>query len=210
MILKDGLIDFQAEFARNSVVGPVICEQKTNKLDWSYFCQNEKIEEGYYHVNLKDLREMNSVGKTQISKWMATHYENIIFYGGPGSGKTHAGLAILRHYFEKGLHVRHIHDYEVIPKGKKEGVDYLKQIYGECDLLMVDDFGLSSIPEWEIQNYFSIIDMRFNRRKPTIITTNLNETELSRKLTERIVSRIPGQWVLFEDMDNRSLGFKGD
>lgn len=182
-------------------------EQKIKDEQWQEFCRQEEIQEMFYSVNLKDLSDLHTIAKSQIAQWMKNQKNNLIIYGGPGSGKTHSSLAILRHFKEKGLWCRHIEDYQIPEKGKNLGINYLKQIYGECDRLMIDDFGLGSVPEWERQYYFAILNMRFNKSKPTIITTNLSEQELEEKFTKRILSRLPAEWVRFKDIDNRIFGF---
>ncbi len=207
MIFQQSLIDFQANVTRNANITPEISEQDIKNSRWNQFCHDEQIQEMFYNVDIKQLNELHAFGKTQIYQWLCSQKKNIIFYGGPGSGKTHSGLALLRYFYEKKLWVRHLHDYQIPEKGKNLGVNYLKEIYGGCDRLMIDDFGLGSVPEWEVPYYFSILDMRFNQSKPTIITTNLNESELEKKFTKRILSRLPADWVKFEDVDNRIFGF---
>lgn len=217
MNLQEGLELFQSNLKLITPNSPDIHKQITpnipdiqaeKDLKWANFCEHEEIEEMYSRVGLNDLKGFHAVGKEQISQWIKNQDRNLILFGCAGSGKTHAGLAILRHYYEHKRHVRHIHDYNIIPKGKKEGVKFLKETYGDCDILMIDDFGVSGAPEWEMENYHAIIDMRFNRRKPTIITTNLNPQELEQKFKKRILSRLPAQWVRFEEIDYRSFGFK--
>lgn len=208
MIFQQKLIDFQANLTRNSNNVLEISEQELKDSRWKKFCDDEKIGLDFQSVGIKDLKQIHPFGKTQIGQWIVSQNKNLVFYGAPGSGKTHSALCLLRHFYERGLWVRYVHDYQICEKGKENGTSYLNKIYGEPHILVIDDLGVSSVAEWEIKYYHTILDTRYGAKRPSIITTNLNENEIEEKYTKRLKSRMPSEWVRFQDFDNRVFGFK--
>ena len=61
-------------------------------------------------------------------------------------------------------------------------------------LLILDDFGIERSTEYALEQIYNIINARYLKSKPTIITTNLNfkdiETEQEDIMLDRIYSRI--------------------
>ncbi len=58
-------------------------------------------------------------------------------------------------------------------------------------LLVIDDLGCCNSDEKKIQAaYFNVIDYRYSQKLPTIITTNMNSTELKKYLGDRTYDRL--------------------
>lgn len=49
----------------------------------------------------------------------------------------------------------------------------LFRLVSEAGLVVLDDFGMERGTEYSIETVFSVIDARYNSKKPVIITTNL-------------------------------------
>lgn len=68
--------------------------------------------------------------------------------------------------------------------------------FNTADLLIIDDLGKEKISAWSASILFAIINARYERMLPTIITTNLGYDDLANTLGEdgtraaAIVSRI--------------------
>ena len=58
-------------------------------------------------------------------------------------------------------------------------------IYKEVPLLIVDDLGKEQCTDWSISTLYSIINERYEKMLPTIITTNYNIDDLIRALTPK-------------------------
>jgi DNA replication protein DnaC len=56
--------------------------------------------------------------------------------------------------------------------------------------LFLDDFGSENVTDFAREHFFTILDIRCQKQKPTFITTNLNFNEISTKYGERFVSRL--------------------
>jgi DNA replication protein DnaC len=58
------------------------------------------------------------------------------------------------------------------------------------DVLVLDDLGRSFGSAFEIVQLTEVIDMRYTKRHPTVITSNKNEPQLKKLLGERAFDRL--------------------
>ncbi len=125
-------------------------------------------------------------------------YENFLFHGPTGLGKTHLSSAVARSVIEKGGYVVYessitlFADYEAKRFGNSYYSDYDSNVekYIDCDLLIIDDLGCELTNQFTVSCLYSIINTRMIERKSTIISTNFTPAELKKKYSDRIVSRI--------------------
>ena len=86
--------------------------------------------------------------------------------------------------------------------------------YYEADLLIIDDLGAEVINQFTHTYLYNVINSRMSQRKSTIINTNFYPKDLNQMYTERISSRLMGEYMpmLFKGIDIRKkkngLGFK--
>lgn len=114
--------------------------------------------------------------------------------GGVGIGKT--GLAVSLAYIVhmQGRSVRIGTFTEILDEMRP------KQGFGEKEtepadlykpkLLVLDDLGTQKVTEFVQERLFAIIDGRYQRGLPTIITTNLSLDQMTDQFGGRVVSRI--------------------
>jgi len=57
------------------------------------------------------------------------------------------------------------------------------------DLLVLDDLGTERATEWAAQALFQIVNHRYSKRLPLVVTTNLS-VEDARRMDARLVSRL--------------------
>lgn len=69
----------------------------------------------------------------------------------------------------------------------REGVteQAVLKVYKDVSLLVVDDLGKEQCTDWSISTLYSILNDRYERMLPTIITTNYNSDDLVRALTPK-------------------------
>ena len=79
--------------------------------------------------------------------------------------------------------------------------------YFSCDLLIIDDLGTEMINQFTVSCLYNIINTRINHEKATIINTNFSRDELTKKYSERIASRLFGEFFMmpFFGRDAREL-----
>lgn len=131
--------------------------------------------------------------------------KNLLFMGEAGLGKTHLTMAIVAGVIEKGyLPVYGSADnlFSRIEAEKFSGEG--KGAYDtmlNCDLLVIDDLGTEMVTSFTKSVLYNLVNTRLLSRKPTIINTNLTMKEIEEKYTERIASRLIGEYDC-----NRFLG----
>ncbi len=123
----------------------------------------------------------------------------LLFIGKTGTGKTHLSTAIAKTVIEKGFSVLYDSAQNIISAFEH---DRFKSGYGpyepkgdkyiECDLLIIDDLGTEFVNQFTLSCLYNIINTRQNAGRKTIISTNLDYSELKEKYEDRIYSRIIG------------------
>ena len=77
------------------------------------------------------------------------------------------------------------------------------EAYAESPFLVLDDLGAESRKEWTREQVYRIIDRRYQRRSPTIVTSN---SKFNDELDPRVLSRLtPGAVVIKGVGDQRPL-----
>lgn len=133
--------------------------------------------------------------------------DNLLFSGDPGLGKTFLCSCIAKDLLDKGYTVIYQTAFnlmEVIEryKFKTDSFSYLdEENYNNlftCDLLIIDDLGTEMVNSFTASELFNIINSRLNSRKKIIISTNLSLSEIRNSYTDRIVSRIVGNFQMYQ------------
>lgn len=143
-----------------------------------------------------------------------THSPSLFMYGATGLGKTHLSLSIAREAIEKGYAVIYGSTQNLLSKlerehfsraGEEKGVT--EQMLLDCDLLILDDLGAEFSTSFTVAAIYNIVNTRLNTGLPVIISTNLSPQELEAKYTQRITSRIVGNYtsLLFCGKDVRQI-----
>lgn len=138
--------------------------------------------------------------------------ESLYMHGATGLGKTHLSLAIANVVAENGYRVIYDTAQNILSSLEREKFSYTnsgereKEIL-DCDLLIIDDLGSEFSTQFTTAAIYNIVNTRINRSKPVIISTNLTEKELEAKYTQRVTSRIIGNYVslLFIGKDIRQI-----
>lgn len=142
---------------------------------------------------------------------------NLLFIGGTGLGKTHLCAAITAKCIGMGHDVlcetaqNLFSDFEFErfsrPYTKDEGVENRTDRYFDCDLLIIDDLGTEMSNQFTVSCLYNVINTRLNRGKPIIINTNLSRDDLKNRYSDRITSRLFGEFLplMFFGRDVREL-----
>ncbi|MDR3178473.1 MAG: ATP-binding protein [Oscillospiraceae bacterium] len=137
------------------------------------------------------------------AKEFSVSSKNLLFQGATGLGKTHLSLAIAKEVINKGFGVVYSSVQSIVsslskekfsPKKDQDLFDSQKHI-SECDLLILDDLGVEFSNSFSNFVIYNTIDSRIMLSKPTIISTNLSFEELEQMYSERLVSRVMGDYI---------------
>lgn len=183
----------------------LIKEQSFDNFSLDYYKRNANHYE-MMSRNLAFLREYanNFDPKTSPS---------ILMMGGTGLGKTHLSSAVARGVIEKGNDVFYTGAIDLFSqfeiqrfKTYNNEPNELIERYFECDLLIIDDLGTEMINQFSISTLYNLLNDRLSRKKPTIVSTNLSQEDIQKKYTDRITSRMLGEYkvVFFAGTDIRA------
>ena len=124
---------------------------------------------------------------------------NLLFYGNPGSGKTYLSYCISKAILDMGYLVVYKTSDELIKNLRdiRFNNDFtLESLILECDLLIIDDLGAEHLNEFSITELFNVINKRILTNKKMLISTNLTLPGITKQYSERIASRLIGEFKL--------------
>ncbi len=135
--------------------------------------------------------------RSYVAGWGAALRENygILFFGTTGTGKSHHAYAIANGIAEKehSVFCGTVLDLISAMQDNQQSREKILHIVKTTDLLLLDDFGATRYTDYQWEQVYSIINARYNARKPTIITTNLSPKAMEASTDEwmcRVYSRI--------------------
>ena len=126
---------------------------------------------------------------------------NLLFYGNSGTGKTFLSWCIAKELLDRGHLVVYKTADELLRalKDVKFNNDTdLENLLVNCDLLIIDDLGSEQITDFSSSELFTLINKKILKNKKMIISTNLSLPLISKRYSERISSRIIGEFKLFK------------
>lgn len=129
---------------------------------------------------------------------------NLYFYGASGTGKTFMTNCIANFLIRNGNSVIYQSAYKLFQfmEDYKFGRINAESVSGKhdsiynSDLLIIDDLGTEFMTAYTCSVLFDILNTRLCNGKSTIISTNLSVGKLKEKYTDRISSRIIGNFEL--------------
>jgi len=128
---------------------------------------------------------------------------NLLFYGGPGLGKTFMSSAIANEVMKSGSTVIYQNAGEIFAAiedvrfGRADEMQ--KKIYSQIydvDLLIIDDLGTEFQTNLSDSEFFRLLNSRILMKKSTIISTNESLEKIRKRYAERIFSRIIGNFEI--------------
>ena len=130
-----------------------------------------------------------------------TSNTNLLFYGNSGTGKTFLSWCIAKELLDKGFLVVYKTSDDLLRalKDIKFNNDTdLENLLINCDLLIIDDLGSEQITDFSSTELFTLINKKILKNKKMLISTNLSLPLISKRYSERIPSRIIGEFKLFK------------
>lgn len=131
--------------------------------------------------------------------------ENLFFYGRSGLGKSFLSNCIAKDLLDKGRLVIYQTCSNLIELLKQEKFEKMDETSEEkiddilnCDLLIIDDMGTEYITDFSQIELFNVLNKRLLSNKKMIISTNLSLENIMNVYSERITSRIFGNFTMYK------------
>ena len=186
----------------SSGMSDLIKNQRFDNFSLDYYAQNAAA-----HARMS---QIYAVLKKYAESFDAETSGSIAMFGGTGLGKTHLSSAIAGTVIEGGNDVYYtsamnmFSDFEQKRFGSSAGFDVTGDVsqYFGCDLLIIDDVGTEIANQFTVSCLYNVINTRLNRKKPTILSTNLTQDEFRKRYWDRIASRIFGEFLVLPFVGN--------
>ncbi len=168
-----------------------------------------KYYEGSERTNMERILART---KHYAATFDGSHMRNLLFIGTTGLGKTHLSSAIAKEVVENGNDVVYesaqkiFSDFEAEKFGRVASGEDRTGKYLTCDLLIIDDLGTEMQSQFTVSCLYNLVNTRLISEKSMIISTNIRKEELLSKYTDRITSRLFGEFEIcvFSGKDIRS------
>jgi DNA replication protein DnaC len=122
--------------------------------------------------------------------------ESLLLVGNVGLGKTYLASAIGNAVLESGKTVVYLTFAEFLDLIRLHKFDDqeaymagIQRLY-DSDLIILDDLGAEKVTEFAAQELFSLINARMNRRRPMVVSSNLEPESFHEVYGDRIASRL--------------------
>lgn len=125
-------------------------------------------------------------------------YQNLMFYGTVGTGKSFLTGCIAKELLDSGHTVIYFSSTELFKtlsdimfdKADRIILSSMRDDIYKSDLLIIDDLGTELLTNAVTTQLFSLLNERHLNRKATIISTNLELQDIQERYSERIFSRL--------------------
>ncbi|OGO82807.1 MAG: hypothetical protein A2Y18_06020 [Clostridiales bacterium GWD2_32_19] len=189
----------------SSNIKEILDQENFDNFDFSYYSDerypNQKLNP---QENIKRIYQISHDFSHDFDK----QFINLLFYGTPGTGKTYLCNCIAKDLLDKGISVLYLPAFELFKlfeddrfsKNKEdaeERTSYIDSVFN-VDLLIIDDLGTEWHTTLSSAELFNCINTRFLNRKSTVISTNLTIENLQKAYSDRIFSRLLGNYKPLE------------
>lgn len=127
--------------------------------------------------------------------------ENLLFVGNSGTGKTFLTNCIAKELIEQGFLVIYRTADDIIKNLREIKFNNnfdLEDLLINCDLLIIDDLGTEQISDFSRTELFNLLNKKLLTHKKMIISTNMSLEDILKTYSERISSRLLGEFNVFK------------
>ncbi|MCT4542768.1 MAG: ATP-binding protein [Vallitalea sp.] len=194
--LKQSMIDIAYE---QSNIKNIIKEENFDTFSFSYY--SDKVDTRFNLSPLENMHKVYSKCKHFVNNF-DSEFTNIILFGQAGLGKTFLCNCIAKALLDTSHTVIYLtsfqlfklfENYKFNKSDERVPEEKIESIFN-CDLLIIDDLGTELNNHFTGVELFNCLNTRLLNKKSTLISTNLLSTDWSKQYSDRIVSRIFGNY----------------
>lgn len=184
-------------YYQNSLLEDILREKNFNTFNINIFSPHKLGDEKYSpRKNMENI--YSYVLGEYIPNFKSTN-TNLLFYGNPGSGKSFLSYCIAKELLDLGYLVVYKTSDELISdlRDIRFNNNYkLNNLLMNCDLLIIDDLGAEQTNDFAITELFNLLNRKLLQNKKMLISTNLFLPGITQVYSERIYSRLIGEFKL--------------
>ena len=187
-------------YYKNSDLKDTLLVNNFNNFNLSLF-SNHKLNEDDRFSPRKNIENILIFLKQNYIPNFSTTTDNLLFYGDSGTGKTFLSCCVAKELLDNGYLVVYRTVDELmnnLREIKFENNSELENILINCDLLIIDDLGAEQITDFTTTEFFNLLNKKLLKKKKMIISTNLSLPDIRTTYTERISSRLLGNFKLYK------------
>lgn len=184
---------------------------------------DDTVSKEMYEIDISPRENINNIKKLClkfIKNFSSNDSKNLFFTGTTGVGKTFMSSAIAKEILDKGFTVLYLSApnlFDIINQYRFNNYKSSDNNYAnyenvlEVDLLIIDDLGIETKSSAKYSEFLNILNSRrsSNNKRPckTIISSNIGIKEIRDIYSERVVSRIIGDFeiIWFAGKDLRRI-----
>ena len=172
-----------------------------DRLRQNCFISKNQIKYTFENADKDTDKDIIRKAKNYVKHFEEMKQDNtgLFLYGSVGSGKSYIACAIANAVISEYSYSVKMRNFAQILNDLQKGGfnidrnEYIDNLTNPT-LFILDDFGIERTTEYALEQIYNIINARYLKSRPTIITTNLNfkdiETEQDDVMLNRIYSRI--------------------
>lgn len=118
---------------------------------------------------------------------MLARNQGLLLYGNVGTGKSYAAAAIANSLLSKAVPVVMVSFVEIIKniESHKMTQEEITALVNSAQLVIFDDLGAERNSDFALEKVYSIIDSRYRKKLPMIVTTNLAMEQMKNEVDIR-------------------------
>ncbi len=190
--------------SKNTTLGHILEKENFQTFSFSYY--DALTSDPQLMLTPQDnIRKVVADAKVFVSEFDDT-FRNLLIYGNTGVGKTFLTNCIAKELMDTAHHVVYMTSHALFGAFEAHQFDHTERseeatLYPylfDCDLLIIDDLGTELSNAFTNSWLYTCLNERQLHGRSTIISTNLSLEQLRDRYSERIFSRITGNYTLLK------------
>ncbi|MBR3942730.1 MAG: ATP-binding protein [Clostridia bacterium] len=152
----------------------------------------------------EEMQDVFAICKKYAVNFAENNGASLFLYGATGLGKTFLSSCVAKEVILNGFDAIYMPAYKIFRtfesfkfnhEDKEDAKRQIERITN-AQLLVIDDLGAEMVTAYSAEVLFDLINTRINQRQATIISTNLDFSDLETVYSQRITSRILGHYIV--------------